>query len=254
MSVVAEISLALKDRNLTTELKQMKDAVVVASDFGFLPVDVSVLQLIISRWEADAKLCEIALDGFTNLKFDRYEIQAKQQLEQIQSGNIKPIDLITFSAPESVEDQILTIDKTIKKKRIEADDAIDEGDDDLEEDLRSEIKKLRKKKKVLKEVLEKQKKDAAAITTSKVKEEKVDNSEQIAELKKQIVTLREQADKANEEENDDEENRIRALIKPLVKEMRALGGGSRTRKKMVDAKLLDAKLSVGGVVSSSIPE
>ena len=66
---VATLSLALLDRDLNKELEKMHAALQRAKDFGFLPVDVHVIQLAIAKWTVDKELAQVALDGFKPMGF-----------------------------------------------------------------------------------------------------------------------------------------------------------------------------------------
>ena len=240
---VATMSLALGDRDLAAELKKMQDAQIFAEQLEFLPVDVAVLKTEIGRWTGDVSLIESAKEYYVQIGYKRYANMSTKLLERMKSGKVVPVDLMSgkVSVGSVVSatgaGQLAELDAAIAEARARAHAAEAAGDDDEEDEARDKMKALKKTRKKLKQQIDELL--ASGAGSSGV------NPAKIAELEANIVDARTRAHDAEEAGDDDAEDAARKELKGYKKELKALLGVSKVKKKLEDAKKIDSEIASG---------
>ena len=181
---VAVISRALGDRDLNNELLKMEAALQVATELGFLPIDVCILKRTIGEWKGDSHMVSEAAKKLREHGWIRDSVKTEQLVEGLVSGNVKQVDLKASYGQDVIQSEIVNntseatageYGKVIEKKTSEAtvDEydkvaelrkqlaaarrtataANDAGDEAGEDFARSMVKKIKKELEVLTGIL-----------------------------------------------------------------------------------------------------
>eukprot|EP00942_MAST-04A_sp_MAST-4A-sp1_P006235 g6235.t1 len=236
MALVGQISFALKDRPFAEELKKMEKALEYAIELECLPVDILLLEIEIAAWKGNVKQMRVIFAKCESLSYNYVVVQNKTKLEQLESGERKPVDL-TF-IPEIVE-PILSDDEMLAKLKEDLVEAKKEVKLVGKSGTKEQVTAARATAKAIKLKLKQLEKDIAEKNKPTVDQAKID------ELNAKIADAQSRQEQAFDDDDDEAEEAAALEIEKLREELDALEavGASIPKQKLEDAKKTDAEIN-----------